>query len=639
MGSNNGSCAPKRCITVGIWLPLPQGAFWRGEGIGRTIEFVIDGFRQSGRLGQELRLVVYATSGVVDEIRDSLHSLLDGSVQGLTFVEIPSPLATFYSTVNWLFTIGGLVRLNPYRVYEAAPELLRNRKLREGLIARISGVDEKRIAATLGATQVRQRVAVKLGIDPAAIPDLRTSRIRGLLTRAEFGRSQPSDKAAAAWESICAKLAGEESPRLPGPGILIAKSWLENAARIPLLGRVVALAVRLVRGRLARRDSRIILQRALRLAKNANVDVWWVPSPTLPGLEYLPKRVVVNFWDCVGAEFGYLWGKRQLDVGHNRLKIACHRADVIITQSFRNRDTRLANAIRVPLSKVAVCYLTTPLRYRSLLPEFDREGRKTVRSKEEAAEIVRSYVDRAILRGVSSDITRYVDTGMQLENLLTFDFARASFAIVSTQNRPYKNVPFIVDAFLLMIDRYGLDSHLFLTCPFNFSDSSDPVAKAVLKRNGIGRVFSLPRIPNKVHAALYHCASCTLHPSLSEGGVGSYPFLEGMAVGTPGLSAACEYMTEGLRLHPQYRDLTFSPRNRAVAARQISVVLRDPASAFERQRAIFDQHAAWTWRDVAAVYESCFRTVDSPNAEFEPVPLPSRLESRYFSMPNGRSQT
>lgn len=606
---------------VGVWLPIPFGSHWRGEGIGRTIEFILEGFRTRGALGKDIRFVFVATSGIVEDIKSSIEKTLGPDHDGIRYVEIPSPRCRVARFIHYFFSLNGRITLDRYRIKEPSRFYLRSQPSRWSVRRKYS---DARIAVTLGINALREAVARNAGIPTKEWPDLHFDQTPFIDSSIRYEPRTP--KQGDHWSTFTAFLDMDADARPSLAGVEIAAALYAAMSRIPFVGWLVRAANRGLRRWLRVREDRGFLRAANKPSLNSSVDVWWVPSPTVPGIEYLQKPVVLNFWDFVGAEYGYLWGSKNLAPSFSRLRIATHTAHSIITQSFHNKTARLVNTMRVLPDKVAVCYLTTPTHYRSLLPAFSRVGKKTPETKAEACRILHEYIARQRLRLYCHDLPRYASQGLQLELLEAFDFSHQSFAVVSTQNRPYKNIPFLVDTFLWMLDRYNIDSFLFLTCPFDLNDNTDRIAAAIRRRNGVGRVFSLPRIPNKVHAALYHCATCTLHPSLSEGGVGSYPFLEGMALDTPGLAAAGEYMTEGLRLHEDYLALTFSARSRPSAARSIAAVLRNPTEALSRQAHIYRRHKDWTWADVAAVYDSIFNAA----AQRSKITIPSDLTNHPY---------
>jgi glycosyltransferase involved in cell wall biosynthesis len=586
---------------VGVWLPIPFGSHWRGEGIGRTIEFILEGFHARGGLGRDVTFVFFATSGIVDDIRSSIAKTLGPKHDGISYVEIPSPRCRAARFIHCLFSLNGRIILDRYRVKEPSQSYITSKPSRWTFRRKHA---DSRLAATLGISALREAVACNAGIPTTGWPDLRFDQTP--LIDSSFRYEPRASLSTDNWSVFTAFLDADADARPSLAGVEVAAALYAAASRIPLVGWLVRAANRGFRRLLRVREQRAFLKAAMNPATSAGVDVWWVPSPTVPGVEFLQKPVVLNFWDFVGAEYGYLWGSNNLAPSFARLRIATHSAQSIITQSFHNKAARLVNSMRIPPEKVAVCYLTTPTHYRNLLPAFSRIGKKTPETKAEASDILHKYIARQRLRIYCHDLDRYTSQGLQLEILEGFDFSKQTFAVVSTQNRPYKNIPFLVDTFLWMLDQYGIDGFLFLTCPFEMDKKSDRIAAAIKRRKGVGRVFCLPRIPNRVHAALYHCATCTLHPSLSEGGVGSYPFLEGMALDTPGLAAAGEYMTEGLRLHEDYLSLTFSARSRPSAARSIAAVLSNPTEALARQTEIYRRHKDWNWTDVAAFYESIF---------------------------------
>jgi len=636
----DGGGETTRSVTVGIWMPLPSGSQWRGEGIGRTVEFLLSGFRQRGHLGTRINFVFVTSPWVTESLRQSVSAILGGDLRGISFHEVGSAKYRFVRLVDRIFSLGGRISVDPYMVSE--PDLTwfeTRRSASEIFRYQTSGRDLK-IARTLGAGRLRGDVAEAFGIER---PPVRTKGLK-LWTVSGFRQFFSELKREARynrgpWKTVSAKLSEEEDQRPMLPGLTIAKSLAGALQKVPVLGWIVGAAVWVLRRVMSRADAFSLTEAASGVEDQIEVDLWWIPSPTIGGTEFLRQPKLVNFWDFVVGEYGHLWPEPELARIVTRVSMALHMADQVVTQSFHNKESKLLNAFQIDRSKVSVCYLTVPLQYRRYVPSFEATGTKSLETKLQAATAIRKYVQRKLLRTYRNRVEGYRHRGLELERLEEFKFESELFAVVSTQNRPYKNVAFLVDAYLWMIDRYGLDAYLFLTCPFELDDKKDVIGRIILKRNGVGRVFSLPRVPNAIHASLYHTASCTLHPSLSEGGVGSYPFMEGMAMGTPGLAASGDYMTEGRRLHPDYDAISFSSRDRRAAAKKIASVLKAPEQAYVDQLSIFESHNRWTWADVADVYTNRFQSL----AGVKPLALDALRAAKpmYFDVgaDGGRADT
>lgn len=599
-------------LIVGVWLVLPAGLHWRGEGIGRTIEWIIEGFKDAGLLGRHVIFRIAVSSWIRADIERSFETLL-GSLEGVEFITFTTRRYRAVHLVDRIFSLNGYFRFAEFW-NEVPPDLAkltgsygsqmgggaeaqtrsRIRRLNRKALGGISalGIEplRDRIVRDLGVPLPPDRVLLRNVLDPQ-------DRARWSAYRKELGAYKKKY-----WKIISSKLMEEAAERPQLPGVKIFNQIIRTGRRIPVLKQVLGLTMRIANAFVQTGEQRDIMEFARRIDERTHVDIWWVASPALGGAEYLRKPVVANFWDFVIGEFGFLWDEPSLREIYGRVKIIMHKATAVLTQSHHNVGNKLERGFLVDPRKATVCYLTVPRTYRQHVRTFDREGVRSEASRQEAEGIVHDFLKRRAYLNMDERIETWRERGLELERLQTFPFATATYAICSTQARPYKNLDFLVDTFLWMIEKRGVDAYLILTSKFDISNPKDPIGKLIWKRRLIDRVYSLHRVPNRVHAALYHNAACTLHPSFTEGGVGSYPFLEGMVMGTPGLVADGEYSREGLRLHPDYPELLMSSTNRRKAAARIEWVLHNREAAYQRQLPVFEAHDRWKWSDVAMVY-------------------------------------
>lgn len=614
-----------RPLTVGIWLCLPGGLHWRGEGIGRTIEWVVLGLKESGVLSKHVSLKIAVTDWMFEEIRQSFHQLL-GNLEGIEFVQCASPRYKLVTLVDKIFSLNGYFKPTNLYYHDPVSILEIFEQSSDGKTSQAHvGADGKKFNVTLkalnslkknalmlGADRLRNEIAREMGFPPAPPTPIkgglwpfgeRAKKHRDMVRNLKNYQKEY-------WKKISDKLFQEtDKPLLPGVQNFL--QILNIVRRIPIVRSVVGFAIRGINTRVNRSEKLGASRYALEIDDVINVDVWWVPTPNIDGPEFLRKPVVANFWDFVIGEFGFLWSDQELSSIYSRVKIVMHKASALLTQSRHNVNTKLINGFMVDPEKITVCYLTAPRSYAQAVPSYKQSGIRSCETRAEAASIISSYLKRRLYLSTKDRINIWRSRGLEIERLLQFPFNKATYFICSTQNRPYKNLAFMVDSFLLMVEKYDLDAYLIMTSPFSLSDKEDVIGKVIKKRARTDRIFVLNRVPNRVHAALYHCAVGTLHPSFTEGGVGSYPFLEGMIMGTPGLVADGEYSREGQRLHPNYSRVIMSPTSRKKAAEKMRWLIENRDEAFSEQLPIFEQHMRWSWEDVGDVYAAeFFRAAD-----------------------------
>lgn len=596
-------------LNIGIWLPLGAGTHWRGEGIARTIEFIINGNRQAGDLGENVTYTFFTSRYLESEIRGSLIETMGQDVDLLNFVTIKTADHKALEAVNALFSLFGLIH---FRRGDPRPfKLKKLEKIKsEAKIAKFYRQGKAfKAAKFLGLTDI-------IEVD---LPEYEFPKKKKLLEKIAqaFKRAKPKTEADKAPEEKnvrpfdAYRFEERIGIKYTMPGVYIFIEILKVLDKVPVL-RYFSRKARGAYIRLSQHNTnRSMMKLAVQSAKKAGVDVWWIVNPNVYGAEFLPGPRVTNFWDFVVGEYGYYWNKNEVESIYARIKLVCHASDQIITQSYHNRELKARPVLNLPNDKVNIVYLSYPDHYPNYIPSFAESGEKTAESKKEAADIIRHFVHWRQYKNFGQRAKSYHKHGFMMERLQTFDFENKVYAIISTQDRPYKNLTFIVDAFFDAVNKKGLDACLFLTSDVDLSDEKNKLTKILLKHRAMHRIYSLPRVPNNVHAALYHCASLTIHPSFSEGGVGSYPFVEGMVMGCPGLVGVGDYSQEGQRLHPDYNQLMISPYYKKDARKKIVQALRQPDETYRQQKAIFDVHARWKWQDVATAYLQVFRKAAS----------------------------
>ncbi|MEQ8822809.1 MAG: hypothetical protein RIC14_00370 [Filomicrobium sp.] len=523
-------------ICIGLWMPFGPGTNWRGEGIARTIVFLLNGLATQGLLGTRVKIKIYTTAWLIDDVRDSLEELIGVQAKTIEYVEVESVAK-------------------------------RTAKL-EAIVSNVAGVIFFPFVM-FGKLRRRDKKPKALRRENVSLWSLMRYHRRG-----GYGSNIEDDV--------------KQARPLATP----ADSKVGKVIRrIPFVRRVLPSITTL--------DEAGYALAAAKLDKKSGVDVWWAINPAMFGLEFLPKPLVVNFWDFASGEFGFLWPPRDVDIFQRRLQAATSNSTHLITQSLHNYNLKLAPCFGVERSRVSIVYLAHPDHYAELIRSFDETRVRSAESRAEASRIIQEHV-RKLLKNINH--AHFASRGIDLSRLLSFDFATQPYVVISTQNRPYKNLLFAVKAFLKMVSEKSIDARLILTSPFDLADDSDKIAEVIHSQNAYDRVFCLPRVPEDVHASLYHCARATVHPSLSEGGVSAYPFLEGMVMGCPGLIARADYTVEGNRLHSDYDSILFDVMDDGELIEKLAALIEDSDGGYRAQKPIFDEHGRWNWEYASVEY-------------------------------------
>jgi glycosyltransferase involved in cell wall biosynthesis len=257
-------------------------------------------------------------------------------------------------------------------------------------------------------------------------------------------------------------------------------------------------------------------------------------------------------------------------------------ADAIITFSDHVRLAHgsdfFPNGIPVVVAPPAPPNLST------LLPLQPATGTCCISSRSAAAAVLRRY---AKTRG-----WRY---------LADFPFENVTYVVVSTQDRPTKNIALIVTAIARLIRRHFIGCKILMTTPLspdaNWTDLPQTVSGLGLDLD----VLSMPTLPREVHAALYHCAALAVHASFLEGIVGTLPFFEAVSVGTPCLMADGPHVRELLR-HFALENTVFDPFDADGLANLISQSLSQRDSLLASQFDVYSAMSRRGWPEAAAEY-------------------------------------
>ncbi len=301
-----------------------------------------------------------------------------------------------------------------------------------------------------------------------------------------------------------------------------------------------------------------------------------------PSATILPDAIPVVFPDSnpglwTDDGLGWLWYRTTRDT--------LSRVDRVITFSRHVARDQAQTLFGVGSERIVVAPHAPP-DLSGLLP-FVRERQATAETRRAAAAMLRSH---ARARG-----WRY---------LQDFAFEEACFVVVSTQDRVTKNIGRAADAVRRVLQRDRVGVKLFTTATLLFGADWTLLPQLIEREQMHRDVISVPDLPRDVHAALYHCAAASVHPSFFEGGLGPFPFYEAVSVGTPCLMARGPHVEELLAEEPGLSPDTFDPYDvEGLASLLRSLLGGGREEVLARQSAAYERlHRRRNWGHVAEEY-------------------------------------
>jgi glycosyltransferase involved in cell wall biosynthesis len=205
-------------------------------------------------------------------------------------------------------------------------------------------------------------------------------------------------------------------------------------------------------------------------------------------------------------------------------------------------------------------------------------------------------------RRLAADLLRRHSAERGWNYLASFPFEDVSFVAVSTQDRPTKNYGLVVEALRRLIRRDYRNVKLIVTARIDAAVAGSQLSNSVRETRMEWDVVSMTNLPRTEHAALYHCAGITVHPSLIEGGDIAFPWPESVSLGTPCIVARGPHIDELLQAFPAFEPWVFDPYDVDGLARLILDTIENREDVLARQIAIFDLMRRRTWADVAGEY-------------------------------------
>ena len=334
------------------------------------------------------------------------------------------------------------------------------------------------------------------------------------------------------------------------------------------------------------------------------VDGWLLLSPDCVNGLALNGRRVSMFADAIPMEFAASFTPAEwLEEGRwsqwwPRAQHSLSQVDGVITFSRHVAERHLQGLFGVDAARIAVIPHAPP-DLSPDLPSLSPDRRRTPESRRDAANLLRRFA---------------ADQGWAY--LVDFPFEDVNYVAVSTQDRPTKNIPIVIEAVRRLIRHEYSNVKLFMTTILQENDPGCAVPNALREARLQLDAVSMPNLPKAEHAAFYHCAAVTVHPALFEGGATAFPFPESVGLGTPCLMARGPHIREMLESFPELGPWVFDSYDTDGLVKLIRETIADRARVLTEQLASFERIRQRTWAQVADEYADAvlgrFRTTAEP---------------------------
>lgn len=547
--------APRR-LSIAVWAGWPFPVHMTGEGMSRLLGFLVEGAAESGRVRFRVcvrRVNLAAARALLEGLRAregedwTLHAIEAEEDDAARDVLLPPGAAALLARPDAavgqrLFLLG----------LAAAPLLVLRTLLRP--------------VWRLLWNQGGLRLAVATRRDPVGYAPIVAAALRRL-------RLPPFRRQAEALEAWAAARRRQMAERLSAP-------------TRPAAGPA--------RERRAERGAEPFAVPPARVPDlpAEEVDAWLSLMADMVVPASVPGRRAMILPDALQLDCGSGWNPAELRPGgamHEWFVRCRHNlaaCDSVITFSRHVAQRHAVARLGADPAKLHVVPHAPP----DTLPLLDfvpPTRRRDAATRAQAAELLRQHAARQGWRYLADFPLEYV-----------------SYVAVSTQERPSKNLPTLIEATRILLQDRFADIKLMMTTRL-MEDPETPFlrALALIRRHGLGLdVLSVPSLPNREHAALYHAAAVTVHPAFFEGGDAPFPFSESVGVGTPCLMARGPHTDELLERHPELAPFVFDPYDAPGLADLIQEAIARREEILEIQLAVHARMRQRCWAEVAEEY-------------------------------------
>lgn len=576
-----------RPLRVGVWMPLPPGTKLRGEGLMRLLDFVSAGFPQANA-----RFVIVTPTWMRDEFEDEFKEMTEAQ---RAIYELRTPRTLFsaiYEPINrWQqrrnsvdYKIDKLARRRPSWFKPMASMVVAHARKRPTLLAGL---------VALGAL-------IGLGV-LAAFPMATLMTFAALILTFVVYVGFVMLRAAASSGGMVGRLVGLVIALIQSPWRTV-RDIANRTTR-----KVVAFKDMLL-------DSDLRLQAEV-ASRDTDIDCWFTMHVTADSARFLKGPKVALFADFVFFDCPPMGSRDWLRRAKAKARRLVRHVDAVITLAEHVRENQLYRYFPAARNAHVAIVDHAPIDLSVDLPGGigahalpDVPLAKTPETRRICGDAIRGHIRTQLRKETQRRLFRMAIYSPIYEHqyryLDGFPIEDTRFIFVSTQIRPYKNIINLIKATEILIRRRGMNIKLVLSGSYQ---PGQDVYEYVRDNGLYYDVWSVPRLPRPAHAAMYHCAELTVHPTFFEGGQGAFPLTESLSVGTPVL----------LSRHPGtvadadseiYRDMLFDPYAVEEIADRLQEALGTAPALLARQHEILRERLEWrSWTDVSREYIDVFR--------------------------------
>jgi hypothetical protein len=290
-------------------------------------------------------------------------------------------------------------------------------------------------------------------------------------------------------------------------------------------------------------------------------DLAWMPTISHIPAKFLCAKNVASFWDPFVFEYsGFDLASKFFT--YNILDKNLKDSNAIVTQSQANKKY-LIEIMNINEEKISVIENGNP----NYQPHV-KNKRITVNNILDFWNdtITKSDVNKPGLIGWIANTARKPNVDVILAKLNQSTLYRlvekdsyrdSKIIIISTQDRPYKGFASLFETLNILVRDYSRNKFKF---KFVFTGA---VQKSYFDKYPWAQslVYEFNKLTNQQHAYIYAISNLTIHPSFTEGGLGTYPMFESASLNISTLCNVGRHMIEleknsGKSLEPLCIDLT-----------------------------------------------------------------------------------
>ena len=294
---------------------------------------------------------------------------------------------------------------------------------------------------------------------------------------------------------------------------------------------------------------------------------WLVPTPFWPEIDGIRHSRTLVFPDLVLQEFPLRFCSPDTEVTYARILGTVQRAERVICYSQHTKVRQLIQGVGLASEQIEVI------------------GHARVDLREQLSP--GGGADLGQIRETATTVLR--------ENLPTGP-GTAPYVFFASHDRGQKNIISLLRAVRILRFRGSEPVRLILTCARRPGSTVD---RFVSEHDMEPLVLFFPRVPNRVLAALYACASTAVNPTLFEGGF-PFTFTEAFSVGTPSLMSDIPMVRERVTDQALRARMLFDPFDPQDLSLKLQWGLANRDRLLEMQRPLYEGFPRWV--DVARRY-------------------------------------